>query len=114
MAAITDMRKHQPTGIAIAIVCAVLAGCGGDDDKKRSKPVVIDPAKVEKGIEKSVRDQRDISAKATCPANVKIKKGSTFKCTAESARQVATFLVTQRDDRGNVSYKAVPPFVEKR
>jgi hypothetical protein len=63
--------------------------------------------KLERSIEKSVRLQRHREVVVSCPPFVKVKKGGTFRCTAATKRGPAFFLVTIRDDRGNVHFEAV-------
>jgi len=47
----------------------------------------------------------------SCPADVEVKQGSTFACTATLEGQDISFTVTQKDDRGNVEITSDNTFV---
>ena len=96
--------KRPLAGLAVAAALAA-AGCG---------ETVIDSAKVEKFIGKSVIDQAGVRVKSvSCPKDRPAKKGDTFTCTVvgkDGTKGQAT--VTQRDDEGNVGTTA--PFLHMR
>jgi hypothetical protein len=85
--------------LALAIVG--VAGCGGSG--------TLDATRIEKAIEVSVAQQRHVLSIAVCPTGVTRQAGRRFTCTATvaSGRQFS-FLVTQKDDKGNVTYQARP------
>jgi hypothetical protein len=85
----------------VLVSAAVLAGCGGDDDKK------LDMDEVESGIEKGIeRDNpRTDVVSVDCPDDVKQEKGRSFRCTVRgSDGQEAVATVEQVNDDGRVRY----------
>jgi Domain of unknown function (DUF4333) len=91
-------------GLAVAASFAAL-GCG---------EAVIDSAKVEKSIGKSVIDQTGVRVKSvSCPKDRAVKKGDTFTCTVVAKDDTkGKAVVTQRDDKGNLATEA--PFLHIR
>ncbi|MCW2997492.1 MAG: hypothetical protein JWN65_1041 [Solirubrobacterales bacterium] len=91
-----------------------LAACGSDDKKAADGGTgaattavrLVDTARVERSIVDSVRTQRGVKATVTCPKDVVQEQGGTFECKATSKRGDATFVVTQKDDKGFVTYVA--------
>jgi hypothetical protein len=47
-----------------------------------------------------------VHARADCPSGVHQGKGLTFRCTARTARGTQIFIVEQKDDKGDVLYRA--------
>lgn len=101
--------------IACAFVLATpLAACGDDDgDGSAQTPAAtstpttqLDTKKVAKAIRASIRDQRDIRAKVTCPEAVVQAKDRNFVCLAKTKDGTTRFAVVQTDDAGNVTYSA--------
>jgi hypothetical protein len=86
---------------ALALAIVGVAGCGGGG--------TLDATRIEKAIEVSVAQQRHVLSIAVCPTGVTRQAGRRFTCTATvaSGRQFS-FLVTEKDDKGNVSYRARP------
>lgn len=87
---------------AIAAVGIALAACGKSDDP----PTILNTEKVERAIEQSIAEQRGKNARVSCPSGVHQKKGLEFACTAVVKRTSTRFVVTQRDDAGQVHYEA--------
>jgi Domain of unknown function (DUF4333) len=88
----------------VALALAVLAtGCGDDGE---DEVVILDTKRVERAIEQSIREQRDVRADVDCPSGVHQGKGLTFNCTAKTKDGTTTFVVQQKDDKGNVTYEA--------
>ena len=99
MAVTGRFRRALMTG---ALVAASLAatGCGNSED-----PTILNTEKVERSIERSSLEQREASARVSCPSGVVQKKGSVFSCTAVVKCAATRFVVTQLDDAGHVRYE---------
>jgi hypothetical protein len=74
------------------------AGCG---EKK------LNTSKLEDKIKQGIEQQAGVKVKSvSCPGDVKIKKGATFNCRATTTSgQTAPVQVSQKDDKGNVTYQ---------
>ena len=99
------MRTHLLAGLAAATASLAVVGCG---------ETVIDSAKVEKAIGRTVIDQAGVRVKSvSCPENQPAKKGDTFTCTVVAKDDTkGQAVVTQKDDKGNVATAA--PFLHIR
>ncbi|MDO9354368.1 MAG: DUF4333 domain-containing protein [Solirubrobacteraceae bacterium] len=97
---------------AALIGAATFAGCGDDEDTPGattggSTPTTqLDTTKVERAIKDSIKEQRDIRARVTCPESVLQAKGRDFVCVAKTKDGETNFAVQQTDDNGNVTYAA--------
>jgi hypothetical protein len=91
-------------GSAVAASVAA-AGCG---------ETVIDTAKAERFISKTVGEQAGVRVKSVvCPKDVKAKKGDTFRCIVTGRDGTkGSVVVAQQDDKGNVHVSA--PFLHTR
>ena len=88
--------------VPLVLVLAALTGCGDAS----STSDTIDPTRVEKAIEVSVAEQSKRLSIVVCPTGIKREKDKTFICVATLSRgQKYPFKVTQKDDKGNVSYE---------
>ena len=95
--------KHIRAGALVVVVaCLGLTACGKSDEP----PTILDTEKVERAIEQSISVQRGKNARVSCPSGVHQKKGLEFACTAVVKRVGTRFVVTQRDDAGQVHYEA--------
>lgn len=86
------------TSILIVVVgCQFQASCGG-------KKLNMEKAKefVTSTLEREVGQKPE----TTCPDSVAIEKGKTFECTAKFGAAVATVVIEQNDDEGNVTIKS--------
>lgn len=100
--------------LVVGVAGGALVGCGSSDDGDKSttgaKPAaaarVLDTKKVARAITISVREQRDVAAKVTCPTTIRQAKGVNFVCRATSKFGNTDFAVVQLDDAGRVSYAA--------
>jgi hypothetical protein len=92
--------------MALPALLLGLAACGGDDEAKTRtvRPTILNTEKVERDIEQSIREQRQLSSRVSCPAGVEQKKDAKFECTATLKKGTNVFTVTQTDDKGNVTY----------
>ena len=92
-------------GLAAATASLAVAGCG---------ETVIDSAKLEKSIGRTVIDQTGVRVKSvSCPKDRAAKKGDKFTCTVVGRDGTkGQAVVTQRDDEGNVGTAA--PFLHIR
>jgi hypothetical protein len=88
----------------LVLITVGVAGCGG------SGSGTLDETRVEKAIEVSIAQQRHVLSIAVCPTGVRRQAGRQFTCaaTVASGRRFS-FLVTEKDDKGNVRYQAAPP-----
>lgn len=99
-------------GALLAVGCAaILAACGGsssDDEPTTTaaKGPFLDTKVVALAITDSIRSQRDVTAEVSCPEQIKQAKGVTFVCEAATRNGRTEFVVTQKDDKGNVDYVA--------
>ena len=96
------VMKCIRAGALVVVASFGVAGCGKSDDP----PTILDTEKVERAIERSISVQRGKDARVSCPAGVHQKKGLEFACTAVVKRVATRFVVTQRDDAGQVHYEA--------
>jgi hypothetical protein len=85
--------------ITVAAAALALAGCGGSD-----KPRGLDTERVERAIERSILQKRNLRATVSCPSGVDRRRGKKFRCMATYKGGRTPFLVTQTDDRGSVRY----------
>jgi hypothetical protein len=68
---------------------------------------LIDGSRVAAGIERSLLTQRHLGSTVRCPSDIPLQRGLTFVCIAKTPSGATTdFVVQQRDDRGDVSYRA--------
>ena len=90
-------------GIAAALIAApgAISGCGGGGSDKGK---VLDTERVERAIEQSILEKRNLRATVSCPSGTKQKKGLKFRCTATYKGGRTVFLVTEDDDKGAVHY----------
>ncbi len=91
-----------PTRRACAAAAAGLiafSGCG-----------TIDADKAESEIEKGIINQTGAQqVSVSCPDDVELKKGDTFKCVGKVDGQDVPINVEQRDDEGNIRWEATAP-----
>ncbi len=76
-----------------------LAACGS------SAPITLDTEKVERAIEQSSVQQRDIRPRVSCPSGVDQLKGNAFSCWATVGEDETEFVVSQLDGAGQVSFE---------
>lgn len=89
----------------------ILAACGGSSSDETTTTTAdrgpfLDTKVVALAITDSIRNQRDATAEVDCPEKVRQAKGVTFVCEATSRFGRTAFVVTQKDDEGNVDYVA--------
>lgn len=103
------------TLVALSLSLAAVSGlasCGSDDTAAStpaptSTPAIqLDTATVAGAIKQSIKDQRDIKAKVTCPDSIVQGKGNDFVCLAKTKDGTTKFAVQQTDDAGHVTYAA--------
>jgi hypothetical protein len=95
------MRPSALASVAFGLVA--LSGCGSDDPER----VILDTERVERSIEQSVKEQRNLEADVSCPVNIEQKKGNDFTCVAKVRGKEFEFRVTQTDSEGHVTYEGV-------
>jgi hypothetical protein len=114
-------------GIAATFLALALGACGSGSDQptvasaggatsaapastatpaSSSSATPLDTKRVERAIVASIKSQRKVTAHVTCPAAVPQIKGVQFNCHAQSSIGKATFIVTQTDAHGHVTYVA--------
>jgi len=70
-----------------------------------SKPLnILNSHRIELAIEDAVHSKRHVKTTATCPAAILEAKGLKFTCTAKLKTGAASFLVTETDNNGHVSF----------
>jgi hypothetical protein len=85
---------------ALGLAAVAMTGCGGSG--------TLDATRIEKAIEVSTAQQRHVLSIAVCPTGIARQTGKRFTCTATIANgQQFRFLVTEKDDKGDVHYQAV-------
>ncbi len=106
MSAALRLTSTRPYLGAAACVL-ILAACGGSSsDEATAEGPFLDTKVVALAITDSIRDQRDATAEVECPEQVRQATGVSFVCTATSRHGRTEFVVTQKDDDGNVDYVA--------
>jgi hypothetical protein len=93
--------------LAALAACAAIAGCGSSGPHTK----YLDMSRVKQAIEHSIMEQRHLVSRVECPPREPQATGHKFACIAttpsrkHAGREVKTaFLVTERDDKGRVSY----------
>ena len=94
--------NHIRAGALVVVASLCLTACGKSDEP----PKILYTEKVERAIEQSISEQRGKNARVSCPSGVHQKKGLEFACTAVVKRVGTRFVVSQRDDAGQVHYEA--------
>jgi hypothetical protein len=82
---------------------AGLSACGGSDSNKK----ILDTERVERAIEASILEKRQLRAQVSCPSGTEQKKGITFRCAATYKGGSNPFVVTEDDDKGAVHWEGV-------
>jgi hypothetical protein len=77
---------------------------GGVRYENQSRLVILDIAKVERAIGRSILSQRRLRSVVTCPAEVIQQLGVRFTCTATIGGQRYLFDVAEADGNGHVRY----------
>lgn len=70
----------------------------------RAPLVILDIAKVQRAIARSIAAQRHLRATVRCPTEVLQQAGVTFTCEATAAGRTYPFEVVQTDSHGHVRY----------
>jgi hypothetical protein len=91
------------TVIAAVALASWLAGCGSKTDSN------LDAVHVARSIAASIEQQRHVSAQVTCPTTVPQRAHLRFWCVAEIGSSNTSFLVTERDGSGHVTYVGERP-----
>ncbi|MGH8905872.1 MAG: DUF4333 domain-containing protein [Egibacteraceae bacterium] len=89
----------------IVLAALLLAGCSDQAPAARE----LNTQRLQDQLATGIQAQTGVVVAVRCPGNVRLETGDEFQCALTagdgSTRQVA---VTQRDDRGNVSWKVMP------
>jgi hypothetical protein len=85
--------------IAVLLGMPVLSACGSSDKSK-----ILDTERVERAIQDSILEKRNLKSDVSCPSGVEQKKGVTFRCTATYKGGQTPFAVTVDTDAGAVHY----------
>jgi hypothetical protein len=101
--------SDQPAAVATAASPATTAASGSTaapatTSAAASTTPLLDTEHVQAAIAASIKAQRKVAADVTCPRVVPQVKGVLFRCHASSAIGKATFVVTQTDAAGHVTY----------
>jgi hypothetical protein len=89
--------------VAVVLASLGLTACGSSGSPS---PTIVNTEKVERSIESSSRDQRNLDARVSCPSGVHQKQGVEFVCTATVGGRSTRFVVRQLDGGGRVHYQA--------
>jgi hypothetical protein len=92
-----------PLALLALLTAAALAGCGDDEKDKK----ILDTERVERAIEQSILEKRQLRAQVSCPAGTERKKGVKFRCTATYKGGSTPFEVTVDNDQGAVHYRGL-------
>lgn len=97
-----------PLTLASAVILAACGGSSSDDSPTTAadQGPFLDTKVVALAITDSIRNQRNATAEVDCPEQIRQAKGVTFVCEATSRHGRTAFVVTQKDDKGNVDYVA--------
>lgn len=101
-------RERPRAAALVALLAPVLiAGCGSGS----ARPHYLDMTRVRNAIQRSIEQQRHLPSTVECPAREPEKAGHKFACIATTPGRKGkhgdvktAFLVTERDDKGRVSY----------
>lgn len=88
---------------ALALLAAGAATLGACGESR------IDAGKAEAAIGRDLARKTGLAiASVSCPEDVKVERGDTFRCRAVARNgDRASVLVTQRDDEGTISWRVV-------
>jgi hypothetical protein len=114
--ALTVRRRYLVSQSVLGIVgCVALAGCGGGGSSEgsashhiRTHGGTLSAVTLEHAIAGSARSQRHAAATVDCPPGIRLKTKLRFYCVAEVGNRNTPFLVTERDTKGNVTYRGMP------
>jgi hypothetical protein len=87
-----------------AVVVRELNTRGGVSYSNSAPLNVLDSHRIALAITEAVRSKRHLKATVTCPASILQAKGVKFTCRAEIKKGAASFLVTETDSHGHVSF----------
>lgn len=87
-------------GAAALAVVALIAGLWNG----KSTPVILNTDRVAQAIEGSIRTQRHLASRVTCPVNIVQQKGVTFYCQAAVRAKNFRVIVTEVDGDGHVTF----------
>lgn len=99
-----SMRPRSARLAAVAVLALAVAAC----------TKTLDTGGLEDQLKKQIEQQTPTTITSVdCPADVEVKKGGTFECTAvEESGATFTIKVTQTDDQGNVEWEVVDASAE--
>lgn len=106
----TNLTRWSLTPLAVA-GAMIVAACGGSSSEDSPTTAAdqgpfLDTKVVALAITDSIRNQRNATAEVDCPEGIRQAKGVTFVCEVTSRHGRTAFVVTQKDDKGNVDYVA--------
>ena len=96
-------RRALSLAVPVAILAAVLAGCGG------SHRPTLDPRGIERTIAKSIRDEHNVAATVSCPSGIPLGRGLTFTCVASLQVGRYPLHVREVDAKGSVRWLSTAP-----
>jgi hypothetical protein len=112
-------RAHRGAGavavIATLMAAALLSACGSSSSPTSSTSstangptptAILNTRHVAFAIEQSILAERHVHAKVFCPKVMPQQKGRNFACIATIGTTKTPFAVTQRNNKGYVTYRA--------
>ena len=90
------MRRRSAKTLAVLVLGAVVAGCGGGSLEGPSLET-----KIEKDLQGKLKKPTDVR----CPKEIKVQAMSTVDCPTTVGKSAGVVKITQQDDQGNVRYQ---------
>lgn len=87
-------------GAAVLALVALIAGLWNGT----STPVILNTDRVARAIESSIREQRHLASRVSCPVNIVQQRGVVFNCQATVAARQFSVVVTEVDGDGHVTF----------
>jgi hypothetical protein len=81
-----------------------LNSSGGVSYSNKTPLNILNSQRVAKAIKLAVQQKRHLKASVSCPSLILQAKGLQFRCAATTKKGTGTFLVTETDRKGNVSF----------
>lgn len=97
---VVELAAAFLAGAALLAVIALIAGWWNGT----SNPVILNTNRVERAIETSIREQRHLASRVSCPVNIVQERGVVFNCFASVRGRQFSVVVTEVDGDGHVTF----------